>query len=158
MRGERGDIGEIENIMKYDIFVSYRRSSSDTANLIAEKLRGRGYNVFFDVESLRGGKFNQQLFDVIEEVHLGFIVGHHIFVLLLTEKVYNQIVSDASEPSGELSVFGISTLLDGDDGLHEGFLKNVFSQLIVAYRKEYIGIQLILVSLQQNIKSLIVAF
>ncbi len=54
--------------MKYDIFVSYRRSSSDTANLIAEKLRGRGYNVFFDVESLRGGKFNQQLFDVIEEV------------------------------------------------------------------------------------------
>lgn len=54
--------------MKYDIFVSYRRASSDTANLIAEKLRGRGYNVFFDVESLRGGKFNEQLFKVIEEV------------------------------------------------------------------------------------------
>lgn len=53
--------------MRYDIFISYRRSSADTANLIAEKLRRRGYRVFFDVESLRGGKFNQQLFSVIDK-------------------------------------------------------------------------------------------
>ena len=54
--------------MKYNIFVSYRRTSAETANLIAVKLRGKGYNVFFDVESLRGGKFNEQLFDVIDRV------------------------------------------------------------------------------------------
>lgn len=51
---------------KYDIFISYRRTGFDTANLIATKLKGMGYSVFFDVESLRSGKFNEQLFNVIE--------------------------------------------------------------------------------------------
>ena len=51
---------------KYDIFVSYRRSSFESANLIATRLRTEGYRVFFDVESLRGGKFNEQLFTVID--------------------------------------------------------------------------------------------
>ena len=51
---------------KYDIFVSYRRSSYDTANLIATRLRAAGYSVFFDMETLRSGKFNEQLFDVID--------------------------------------------------------------------------------------------
>ena len=53
--------------MKYDVFVSYRRSSFESANLIAEKLRTMGYSVFFDVETLRSGKFNEQLFKVIDE-------------------------------------------------------------------------------------------
>lgn len=52
---------------KYDIFVSYRRSSSESANLITTRLRAEGYRVFFDVESMRGGKFNEQLFDVIDD-------------------------------------------------------------------------------------------
>ena len=51
---------------KYDIFISYRRSSYDTANLIATRLRGVGYSVFFDMETLRSGKFNEQLYNVIE--------------------------------------------------------------------------------------------
>lgn len=51
----------------YDIFVSYRRSGGfESANLVAEKLRGMGYSVFFDVESLRSGKFNEQLYSVVE--------------------------------------------------------------------------------------------
>ena len=52
--------------MKYDIFISYRRSSYDTANLIATRLRATGYSVFFDMETLRSGKFNEQLYDVID--------------------------------------------------------------------------------------------
>ncbi len=52
--------------MKYDVFVSYRRNSFESANLISEKLRSMGYNVFFDVETLRSGKFNEQLFEVID--------------------------------------------------------------------------------------------
>lgn len=52
--------------MKYDIFVSYRRTDATTANLIAEKLKSLGYSVFFDVETLRGGLFNEQLFNVID--------------------------------------------------------------------------------------------
>ena len=50
---------------KYDIFISYRRTAYDTANLIAEKLRHAGYNVFFDVDTLTAGKFNEQLLEVI---------------------------------------------------------------------------------------------
>lgn len=53
--------------MKYSVFISYRRTGFETANLIAEKLRSMGYSVFFDVESLRGGKFNEQLFQVIDK-------------------------------------------------------------------------------------------
>lgn len=51
---------------KYDIFISYRRTSFDTANLIATRLKAAGYSVFFDLESLRSGKFNEQLFEVID--------------------------------------------------------------------------------------------
>lgn len=51
----------------YDVFISYRRTGAfETAGLIAEKLRSAGYNVFLDVESLRSGKFNEQLYAVIE--------------------------------------------------------------------------------------------
>lgn len=54
-------------MQKYSVFISYRRTGFETANLIAEKLRSIGYSVFFDVESLRGGKFNEQLFQVIDK-------------------------------------------------------------------------------------------
>lgn len=52
---------------KYDIFISYRRTAYDTANLIAEKLRHAGYRVFFDIDTLTSGKFNEQLLEVIKE-------------------------------------------------------------------------------------------
>ncbi len=54
------------NNTNYDIFISYRRSSYDSANLIATRLKAAGYSVFFDLESLRSGKFNEQLYSVIE--------------------------------------------------------------------------------------------
>jgi hypothetical protein len=53
---------------KYDIFISYRREGSyETAKLLAERLKAEGYNVFFDIESLKSGKFNTQLYSVIEQ-------------------------------------------------------------------------------------------
>lgn len=52
---------------EYDIFVSYRRTASESAGLIVEKLRSMGYRIFFDVESMRSGKFNEQLYNVIQE-------------------------------------------------------------------------------------------
>lgn len=51
----------------YDIFISYRRSSFESAQMIATSLKAKGYKVFLDVESLRGGKFNDQLFSVISQ-------------------------------------------------------------------------------------------
>ena len=54
--------------MKYEIFISYRRDGGDTlAQLIYDRLTARGYKVFLDIESLRSGKFNEKLLNVIEE-------------------------------------------------------------------------------------------
>lgn len=51
---------------RYDVFVSYRRTSFETANLIATKLQMVGYSVFLDVETLNSGKFNERLLQVID--------------------------------------------------------------------------------------------
>lgn len=60
----------------YDIFISYRRDGGyETALPIVEKLRSAGYRVFFDLESMNSGKFNEQLISVID--------GAKDFVLVL---------------------------------------------------------------------------
>lgn len=67
---------------KYDIFISYRRTAYDTANLIAVKLRHAGYKVFFDVDTLTTGKFNEQLLEVIK--------GCKDFILVLPENAFDR--------------------------------------------------------------------
>lgn len=52
---------------KYDVFISYRREAYESANLIATRLKAEGYRVFFDLETMRSGKFNEQLYDVIDQ-------------------------------------------------------------------------------------------
>lgn len=52
---------------QYDVFISYRRDGGEhTAKIICDSLTKQGYRVFFDVESLRSGEFNQELYRVIE--------------------------------------------------------------------------------------------
>ena len=52
---------------KYDIFLSYRRDGgAETAKHLRDTLTERGYSVFLDVESLRAGAFNTELYRVIE--------------------------------------------------------------------------------------------
>ncbi len=54
----------------YDVFISYRREGGqDTARIIRDELRARGFRVFYDVETLRSGKFNEQLLSTIRECH-----------------------------------------------------------------------------------------
>ena len=54
--------------MEYDIFISYRREGGyDTAQLLYDRLTQMRYRVSFDLETLRGGKFNTQLYQRIEE-------------------------------------------------------------------------------------------
>lgn len=54
--------------MKFDIFISYRRDGGEvTARILRDSLTERGYNVFFDVESLRSGAFNTKIYSVIDE-------------------------------------------------------------------------------------------
>lgn len=53
---------------KYEVFISYRRDGGEAlACLISEKLKQRGFSVFYDVESLRSGKFNEKILEVIEK-------------------------------------------------------------------------------------------
>lgn len=53
---------------KYQIFISYRREGgADLAGRIADQLKSLGYKVFFDVETMRSGKFNAQLFEAIDQ-------------------------------------------------------------------------------------------
>ncbi len=51
----------------HQIFISYRRvGGEDMAGRIADRLSSLGYNVFYDVESMRAGKFNLQIYSAID--------------------------------------------------------------------------------------------
>ena len=58
----------MKNRNKYDIFISYRREGGyDTAQLLYDRLTQMRYRVSFDLETLRGGKFNTQLYQRTEQ-------------------------------------------------------------------------------------------
>ncbi len=60
--------------MKKQIFISYRRDGGEsTAQIIRDRLVNRGYNVFYDIESLKSGHFDSKLYEKIEEC-LDFII------------------------------------------------------------------------------------
>lgn len=71
---------------RYDVFISYRRSSFESANLIATRLKAAGYRVFFDLESMRSGPFNEQLYNVIEHCR--------DFVLVLPPNALDRCVNE----------------------------------------------------------------
>ena len=73
----------------YDIFISYRRTAYDTANLIAVKLRHAGYKVFFDIDTLTAGKFNEQLLEVIK--------GCKDFIVVLPENALDTFKEKGEE-------------------------------------------------------------
>ncbi len=51
---------------KYQIFISYRRDGGEgLAGRLTDRFTSMGYQVFFDVESMRSGSFNTQLLDAI---------------------------------------------------------------------------------------------
>ena len=53
--------------MKCDVFISYRRDGGDmTAMHVYQALKGKGYDVFYDLEVLRAGKFNEALLEAID--------------------------------------------------------------------------------------------
>jgi hypothetical protein len=62
---------------KFDVFISYRRQGgSDLASLIFIYLKGKKHRVFFDVQTLRAGKFADKLKNSIQQ--------SRNFILLLT--------------------------------------------------------------------------
>ncbi len=58
----------------FDAFISYRRSGgAETARLIYDNLSRLGINTFFDIEELKAGQFNKELYTAIEDSN-NFIV------------------------------------------------------------------------------------
>ena len=56
----------IDNSVKYDVFISYRRSTgSQTARLIRSEIQNHGYRVFLDVDDLKPGHFDESLIKCI---------------------------------------------------------------------------------------------
>ena len=60
-----------------NIFITYRRSSLDDARLLQQALKARGYNVFFDYDSLKDEKFDDNIYKAIDE--------SDVYILLLTK-------------------------------------------------------------------------
>lgn len=76
--------------MDYDVFISYRRDGGDSlAMTIKNELRERGYRVFHDIESLRSGKFNKQLYDEIERSNK--------VVLILPPNALDRCINDPND-------------------------------------------------------------
>ena len=68
------------------IFISYRRDGGEfLAKLLFDELTERGYTVFVDVEALRSGGFNTQLFSIID--------GCTDFILLLSPGALDRCVN-----------------------------------------------------------------
>ena len=56
-----------QSVRECDVFISYRRDGGDmTAMYFYQALKERGYNVFYDLEVLRAGKFNDALLSSIQ--------------------------------------------------------------------------------------------
>lgn len=65
------------------IFISYRRTGGEfIAHLLYERLSQLGYSVFLDIETLRSGRFNEALYDRIEECD--------DFILILSENALDR--------------------------------------------------------------------
>lgn len=107
--------------MHYDVFISYRR---DKGLLIARSLQqaltNLGLKVFFDMEELRDGKFNEKLYDAIEK--------SKNVIFLMTEGALDRCLNDGDWVRNELEhvlekginlvpVAPTGTILNFPDGL-----------------------------------------
>lgn len=67
--------------MKYDVFISYRRKGGyETAKHLNDLLVRDGYRVSFDIDTLRSGNFDTQLYERIDQcADFVLIVDQHAF-------------------------------------------------------------------------------
>jgi len=68
--------------MKYDIFISYRRSSGKfIARVLKEVFTRKGYSVFIDLDNLKDGHFMETIFTAIDNSRVFLIImSHNYFV------------------------------------------------------------------------------
>ena len=68
---------------KYDIFISYRRNGGfETAKHLFDLLTKDGYSVAFDIDTLRNGRFDEKIYDLIKNCS--------DFVIILNKGVFRR--------------------------------------------------------------------
>jgi len=81
--------------MAYDVFISYRRDKGAfIARNLQQALSALGLKVFFDMEELTDGKFNEKLYDAIEE--------SKNVIFLMTEGALDRCVNNGDWVRNEL--------------------------------------------------------
>ena len=69
--------------MKHSVFISYRREGGEGfAQMFSEKLSKKHYRVFYDIESIGAGMFDQRILREIEQTD--------VFLLILTKDALNR--------------------------------------------------------------------
>jgi hypothetical protein len=77
---------------KYDIFISYRREGGyDTAKHLNDLLVRDGYRVSFDIDTLRNGDFDEQLYDRIDQCE--------DFILIVDAHAFDRSLDPKSDPT-----------------------------------------------------------
>lgn len=83
-----------EHMMKYDIFISYRRKGGfETAKHLYDLLSRDGYLVSFDIDTLRNGDFDTTLLGRIEECT--------DFILILNEGAFDRTLDKSFNPKND---------------------------------------------------------
>ena len=78
----------------YDIFISYRRDGGGaTAGRINDMLTADGYSVSYDVDTLREGRFDQQLLQRIEQCQ--------DFILVVDKNCFVRTIDPATDPQDD---------------------------------------------------------
>lgn len=114
---------------KYDIFISYRREGGyETAKHLFDLLIRDGYSVSFDIDTLRSGDFDVQLYeriDVCKDFIL--IVDKHAFDRTIIEKIPRKKDWVRCELSYALQKGKniIPIFLTGDSGFPEGLPQDI---------------------------------
>lgn len=81
---------------KKQIFISYRRDGGEFfGKILHDKLTDKGYNVFFDVESLRSGLFDEQLYEKIDECN--------DFLLILSPNALDRCINEGDWVKNEIA-------------------------------------------------------
>jgi hypothetical protein len=76
---------------KFEIFISYRRKGGyDTAKLLYDRLRMDGYSVFFDIDTLEKGDFDDELEQRVNNCK--------DFLLVLNPGVFDRFFDPESDP------------------------------------------------------------
>ena len=94
--------------------------------------------------------------EAVECFGLHLVFAHGAGSLAFAALVYDEVVCDACEPCAELSVRLVLMRTDGYDGTLECVLEEIVGNVAVFHQKEDIGINVRLMTSEEDVKSTVV--